>query len=190
MTVGSFLFAYGFALFIEPANIAPGGISGIVVIITRLYPALNSGLVFLMLNIPILIIGALIFGIKFFIGTLYAILLSSVTMSIAERIASPVPLTDPLLMSFIGALISGFGLALVFRVDATTGGTDIIAKLIHKRFANVRLGWIFFILDAVVIILSGVIFGEIYTVVLSAFSAEVTSFVFNYTLYFNFSKKP
>jgi uncharacterized membrane-anchored protein YitT (DUF2179 family) len=97
-------------------------------------------------------------------------------------------LNNALWLSLIGSVISGLGLAIVFRVDATTGGTDIIARLIHKRFARVRLGWIFFTLDVAVILLSGIVFRELQTVILSAFSAAVMSFVFNYFLNFDFSR--
>lgn len=188
VTLGSFLFAYGFALFIEPANVAPGGLAGIVVIISRLYPMLDSGLIFLLLNIPLLVIGAIVFGIKFFLGTLYATLVSSVTMSLAARTVESPIISNVLLMTFIGSVISGIGLAFVFRVDATTGGTDIIARLIHKRYAHIRLGWIFFLLDVAVILISGVIFKEIQTLILSSFSSAVMSFVFNCTLYRKFSR--
>lgn len=188
VTLGSFLFAYGFALFIEPANVAPGGLAGIVVIISRLYPMLDSGLIFLLLNIPLLVIGAIVFGIKFFLGTLYATLVSSVTMSLAARTVESPIISNVLLMTFIGSVISGIGLAFVFRVDATTGGTDIIARLIHRRYAHIRLGWIFFLLDVAVILISGVIFKEIQTLILSSFSSAVMSFVFNCTLYRKFSR--
>ncbi len=189
VTFGSVLFALGFALFIEPANIAPGGLAGIVVIISRLFPHLSTGALFLVLNIPILLIGAVVFGLRFFLGTVYATVISSITMSVCSAFAPSILQSNVLVVTLIGSFISGIGLALVFRVDATTGGTDIIARLIHKRFAHIRLGWIFFILDAAVILLSGIVFGEFETVLLSAISAAVMSFVFNKILYINFSRQ-
>ena len=189
VTLGSILFALGFALFIEPANIAPGGLAGIVVIVSRLFPQLNTGAMFLVLNIPLLFIGAVVFGIRFFLGTVYATIVSSITMSVCSIFALITVESNVLLLCLIGSVISGIGLALVFRVDATTGGTDIIARLLHKRFSRVRLGWIFFALDTVVVLLSGIIFAEIATIILSAISAAVMSLVFNYILYFNFSRQ-
>lgn len=187
VTFGSFLFALGFALFIEPANIAPGGLAGIAVIISGLYPSLDTGSIFLILNLPLLFIGAVVFGVRFFLGTVYATVVSSITMSLCSLVFPNIVIKNALLLSFIGSVISGVGLALVFRVDATTGGTDIIARLIHKRFGHIRLGWIFFILDAAVILLSGIVFGELRTVVISALSAAVMSFVFNQILYGKFN---
>lgn len=192
VTLGSILFALGFALFIEPANIAPGGLAGIVVIVSRLFPQLNTGAMFLVLNIPLLFIGAVVFGIRFFLGTVYATIVSSITMSVCSIFTLITVESNVLLLCLIGSIgsvISGIGLALVFRVDATTGGTDIIARLLHKRFSRVRLGWIFFALDTVVVLLSGIIFAEIATIILSAISAAVMSLVFNYILYFNFSRQ-
>lgn len=189
VTLGSILFALGFALFIEPANIAPGGLAGIVVIVSRLFPQLNTGAMFLVLNIPLLFIGAVVFGIRFFLGTVYATIVSSITMSVCSIFTLITVESNVLLLCLIGSVISGIGLALVFRVDATTGGTDIIARLLHKRFSRVRLGWIFFALDTVVVLLSGIIFAEIATIILSAISAAVMSLVFNYILYFNFSRQ-
>ncbi len=186
LTVGSFLFAYGFALFIEPANIAPGGLTGIVVIISRLYPSLNTGYIFLLLNIPLLLTGAIAFGINFFLKTLYTTIISSVTMTLASRIITSPIIPNVILMTFIGSIICGIGLALVIKADATTGGTDIIAKLIHNHLSRVRIGWIFFIIDAIVILIYGAVFMDWIRVLYSAFSAAVMAFVLNYFLYLNF----
>ena len=88
VTFGSILFASGFTLFIEPLNVAPGGLAGIVVILTKLYPFINTGAFFLLLNIPLLLIGAITFGIKFFFGTVYATLVSSIMMSFSLTVNS------------------------------------------------------------------------------------------------------
>lgn len=189
VTFGSVLFALGFALFIEPANIAPGGLAGIVVIISRLFPHLSTGALFLILNIPILLIGAVVFGLRFFLGTVYATVISSITMSMCSALVPNILHSNVLITTLIGSVISGIGLALIFRVDATTGGTDIIARLIHKRFSHFPLSWIFFVLDTVVVLLSGIIFGEIETVILSSLSAAVMSLAFNHILHYNFSRR-
>lgn len=186
VTFGSILFASGFTLFIEPLNVAPGGLAGIVVILTKLYPFINTGAFFLLLNIPLLLIGAITFGIKFFFGTVYATLVSSIMMSFFSYLFPNILYKNELLFCLIGSVIMGIGLALVFRGDVTTGGTDIIARLIHKRFAKISLGLIFFILDTAIILLSGLIFGEIKTFLLSTFSAAIMSFVFNYILHYIF----
>lgn len=186
LTLGSFLFAYGFALFIEPVEIAPGGLTGIVVIISRLNPSLNTGYIFLLLNTPLLVTGAIVFGINFFLKTMYTTIISSIIMTLASRIILSPIIPNVIVMTFIGSLICGIGLALVIKADATTGGTDIIAKLIHNRFARVRLGWIFFIIDAVVILIYGAVFMDWKKVLYSAFSAAIIAFVLNYFLYLNF----
>ncbi len=186
ITLGCVLFALGFSLFIEPASLAPGGVSGIVVILSHLINEIDTGLFFLLLNLPILIIGGVVFGIRFFIGTVYATLASGVAMSIFSSLF-PSPIShDRFCLSLAGAVLTGVGLGLVFREGATTGGTDIIARLIQKKYPHLRIGYIFIILDSVIVLSSGIVFRDINTIIYSAFAVTVSSLVFNYVLYGGF----
>ncbi len=186
ITLGCVLFALGFSLFIEPASLAPGGVSGIVVILSHFVDKIDSGLFFLLLNLPLLIIGAFVFGVKFFIGTVYATLVSSTVMSLFGALF-PAPLSDDkFCLSLAGAVLTGTGLGLVFREGATTGGTDIIARLIQKKYPYLRIGYIFIILDSAIVLCSGIVFRDINTIIYSAFAVTASSLVFNYVLYGGF----
>ena len=183
ISLGCVIFALGFALFLKPAEIAPGGVSGVAILISHFYPSIDSGIVILMLNIPLLISGAIILGGKFFVGTIWATFFSSVCISFFERILNNTLTDDIFCASLLGALFLGIGLGLVFRENATTGGTDIAVRLIQKRLPHMKSGNIFLIIDSVVVIMSGVIHGDIRTATYSGLSLGLSMFVFNYVLY-------
>ncbi len=186
ITLGSLIFSAGFSLFIEPAEIAPGGLSGLLVLISHIFPNTDSGLAFFLMNLPLLIVGAIVFGWKFFFGTIWATVISSFGMSIIDYFIKDAPTTDIFCLSLAGALFLGVGLGIVFRENATTGGTDIIVRLIQKRFPHLRVGYIFLMIDSVIVIMSGIVFREIETLIYSGFVLSLSSLIFNYTLYGGF----
>lgn len=183
ISLGSFIFAVGFALFLKPAEIAPGGVSGIAILVSHFYPKVDSGIVILALNVPLLIAGALVLGRNFLTGTVWATIFSSVCISVVESIVKITPTDDIFCCALLGALCLGVGLGLVFRENATTGGTDIAVKLIQKKIPHLKSGNIFLIFDSIVVVLSGIVFGNITASTYSGFSLVLSMILLNYVLY-------
>ncbi|WP_048601358.1 YitT family protein [Rubeoparvulum massiliense] len=147
ITAGAFLVALAFNLFLIPARIASGGVSGLSIILfdmTGIRPAyIQWGL-----NIPLFIAGVLILGKQFGIKTLYGTLVLPFFVFLTDQM---VPLShDPLLSALFGGLGVGAGIGLVFRGKASTGGTDLAAQMIHK-YTHWSLGNIVMMIDGMIV---------------------------------------
>ena len=135
ITFTAALYAVGIALFLNPNNLAPGGISGIAIILKKMFPGLPGvGMLILLINIPILAVGIKKFGIKFILSTMYSLIVSSVLIDILPIVFNVNGVTDnKMLASVIGGATFGLGMGLMFRLDTTTGGLDIIVKIIKQK---------------------------------------------------------
>ena len=156
--VASALYAAGVSLFLDPNNLAPGGITGIAVILNRLLP-LSTGMLYLILNIPIVILGLWRFGWRFISRTAFAVLMTSVftdLFSVWGALSS-----DLLLCSLAGGIMMGVGIGMVFRAGGTTGGSDIIIKVLRLRWRHLKTGFLFQCFDFAVVAVSGVVFRDI-----------------------------
>lgn len=159
---------------------APGGFTGLSVILSRICP-LETGTIYLILNIPVIMLGIWKFGWKFTTSTLYAIFVVSIaTNSIAACGAAT---TEPLLGAVFGGALIAVGIGLVFRNSATTGGVDIIVKCLRQKIPHLKTGTLMLMIDAVIVSLSGVIFGNIDSVLYSIIAALTTSYVLDIVLY-------
>ncbi len=190
ITVGCAVYATGFALFLEPVNLAAGGVSGIAVIIVHFLDMLDSGSVIFMLNLPLLITGAVVFGGKFFFGTIWATAASSGMISLFEHIMQHGNLSeDRFLCAMMGALLTGAGMGLIFRYGATTGGTDIVVRLIQRKIPHLKTGYIFLLVDSAIVITAGFVFRDAGTAVYSGISLAVNIFILNLVIYGTKHKK-
>ncbi len=183
ITAGCALYAAGFALFLEPADLAAGGVSGIAVIVTHLWNAIDGGTVIFLLNLPLLIVGSAVFGGRFFFGTVWATTVSSAMISFAEHAVYPPVGDDRYFCAVIGALLTGIGMGLIFRCNATTGGTDIVVHLIQRKMPDVKAGYIFLFVDAAVVLTAWAVFGDIGTMFYSGLALAANTLVLNLTLY-------
>ena len=132
VVLGSFLVALGYVFFIVPHNIVPGGVFGFSIIVNYLinYPI---GMIALCLNIPLLLWGIWVLGGGFGVKTVLSMVLGSVSIDgLTYLLGSPVITKDLLVSSMFGGGVIGLGIALVIRAGATTGGTDIIARILSK----------------------------------------------------------
>lgn len=159
LTAGAVCFALSLTLFLDPASIVTGGVSGIAILVSHMVP-IGVGALFLLLNIPPLAVGIYAFGKRFMAYTLYATLLSSLLAELAAFFTAPLlPLTDdPVLSSLFGGALCGAGLGLIFRAGGTTGGTDIGVKLLRLKFPLVKEGRFFFVIDFSVVLASAIVF--------------------------------
>ncbi|MGN1345547.1 MAG: YitT family protein [Eubacteriales bacterium] len=183
ITLGCALYAAGFALFLEPAHLAAGGVSGIAVLVTHFWEAVDGGTVIFLLNLPLLLVGSLVFGGRFFFGTVWATVVSSGMISLAEHFMYAPIGDDRYFCAVMGALLTGVGMGMIFRCGATTGGTDIVVRLIQRRVPKIKTGYLFLFVDAAVVLASGVVFGDAATVVYSALSLAANTLVLNLMLY-------
>ena len=180
ITAAAFVYAVGVSLFTDPNNMAPGGVTGISIILSRLLPV-STGTFIMLINIPILIFAVWKFGIAFTVSTIYAIaLISSFTNVLSPYGAAT---DDILLAALVGGTLTAVSIGVIFRAGATTGGTDIIVKALRLRFPHLKTGKIFFIADALVVTLSGIVFRDLNAALYAAISATCTSVVMDVVLY-------
>ena len=157
--IGSALFALGFAMFLIPNDINTGGISGLAMILRELLGFGSIGTLTLLMNIPLFLIGGLKIGKRFFAGSLIGMVLSSVLMDLFALIPFATP--EPLIGGLYGGVLCGAGLGLVFMAGASTGGSDILVRLLKKKYRNLPIGSISMMFDAMVVLLTGLVFRDI-----------------------------
>lgn len=180
ITVAAVIYAVAVSLFLDPNSLAPGGVTGIAIILNRI-TGLETGTWMFAVNIPILIIGMWKFGWRFILSTLYCTL----AMSCMTNLLSPVGAltTDPLLAALVGGSLMAVSLGLVFRAGATSGGTDIIVKLLRLQFPHLKTGLLFLLTDAVIVTASAFVFQDIDTALYAGLVVFVNSILLDLVLY-------
>lgn len=181
ITLGCAVFALGFDLFLEPNDLNVGGMSGLAMVLRKLLGFGSIGVLTAMLNVPLFLLGARKLGKKFLFGSLAGMLLSSLFIDLFAGI--PKPGTEILLDSLYGGLFVGAGLGLVFLAGATTGGSDIAAKLLRRRFRSASLGKVMLVIDLAIITLTGIVFRDLSKTLYSALPLAVSSVVMDQLLY-------
>lgn len=179
--LGSAIFSLGFDLFMQPHQINIGGVSGVAMLLTTLVGRGSVGLFSLMINIPLFLLGGHHLGKKFFFGSLVGALACSVFLDLFALLS--IPQTDVMLAALYGGILSGVGIGLVFLGGASTGGTDIVAKLLRRRFRTLPLGRLMLAVDLVVITLTGVVYHDISKALYSAVPLYVSSVVMDGLIY-------
>lgn len=180
ITVGSVLFGVGIGLFIDPNNLAPGGVSGLSIILSRVLQK-ETGTLFLLINIPVMIFGAWKFGKKIIVSTLYATTVISITTNLCEMTQAATQ--EVLLGAIFGGVLSAAGMGIVLKSGSTTGGADIIVKFMKLKLPHVKTGTLFFIIDSMIITLGGIVFGDMDNLLYSVLAAVVTSKILDLVLY-------
>lgn len=178
--IGSFIYACGISLFLDPNNLAPGGLIGIAVILNRM-TGLETGTLFFLLNIPIVMLGLWRFGYRFIASTFFAVVINSLFTNYTTRFG--VVTTDPLLASLAGSILVGVGIGVVFRSGATTGGIDIIIKILREKYKHLKTGFLFLILDVIIVAISGFVFRDFNIIMYALIAVVVSGQVMDYVLY-------
>ena len=157
IAIGTFIYGLGVNFLMRPNGIISGGITGIAMVINYAFPVIPIGVMIFVINIPIFIVGFKVLGWRFLIASLVGMLGLSVFIDLVELFSFP--LTDnPLLAALFSGVITGFGLGLVFLVGASTGGTDIIVKVVRQKHQHFNLGTLVLILDVIIILIYAVTF--------------------------------
>lgn len=168
--IGSIIVAIGYDYFISPHRIVPGGVYGIAIVVHHItkgifpiFPeGLPVGLFGLILNIPLLYAGIRILGPRFGIKTVVGIILTSAFMDLITllRENGEAPLVDDVLLSCVfGGVLIGFGLGLIFKSRATSGGSDIIA-MIFSKYSGIPVGQMLIYVDSVIVLLGLAVFKD------------------------------
>lgn len=180
ITLASFVYGAAISLLIDPNDLAPGGISGLSVVLNRMIP-LETGTIYLLINIPIMLLGIWKFGLKFIISTSWAILMISVSTNLFMPLGA---LTgEPILAAVFGGVFSAVGIGYVMRAGATTGGTDIIVKCLKLKKPHMKTGTLFLGMDIVIILAGGIVFKNADSVLYSLISVAIMSVVLDMILY-------
>ena len=180
ITLASILYGAGTSLFLEPNELVPGGLTGIAMILNRFIP-IGTGTFFLIMNIPIIILAWYKFGGKFIVSTLYAVGCVSVATDLFTGM--PAVTKEPLLAVFMGDILIAFSIATIFKCGATSGGADIIIKLLRLKYPHIRTGRLFMIFDISVVALSGILFRNIDAALYAFIGIFVMSAVMDLVLY-------
>jgi len=169
IVLGSIILAAGFVFFISPYKIVPGGVYGIAIVIHYMTEGLFSwapsglpiGMMGLIMNIPLTIIGIKILGPRFGVKTVVGFVLTSVFMDVITYLFGEAPLVagDALLSSIFGGVLVGLGLGLIFKSKATSGGSDIVAMIIAK-YTKMPLGQLMIYVDSVIVLIGLVVFAD------------------------------
>ena len=179
--LGSALFAFGLVIFLEPNNIAPGGVSGIAMIINYLFPSVPIGLLIIIMNIPLFIAGWKFEGKPFLVKSLFGTLLSSVLIDLFSDVYRYT--SDPLLAAIYGGIMTGSGLGLLFFRGATTGGSDIIGRLLKIKLPHLSMGKLVLGIDFVVVTAAAVTFGHFNYALYALIALYISSIAIDKVLY-------
>ncbi len=180
ITLMALLNAAAISLFIDPHNLAPGGVTGIAVIISRVL-SVETGTLIFALNVPILLFAIWQFGLHFAVSTIYATVLISVFTNLLAPFG---PATDDILLAVLaGGVLYAVSIGLIMKAGATTGGMDIIVKWLRVKLPYLKTGVLFFITDAIIISVSGIVFRNLDVALYAGIIAVVNSVVLDFVLY-------
>lgn len=178
--LGTCIYSGGIGLFLDPNELAPGGVVGLAVIASHSIGG-ETGTWYFLLNVPIILLGWWKFGGKFIIYSFYAIVLNSVFTNLFGIFPK---ITDNLLLAAIaGSIMVGTGIGLVLRVGATTGGMDIIIKLLRRRFPAIKTSTFFITIDILIVTISGFVFKDFNIAMYAFITVVLNGRVMDYILY-------
>lgn len=173
LIVGCILMAVSLNMFFEPHGIAPGGITGLAIVINSFlgFPLWIINLVF---NIPLFIFAYKILSKNDCLKTVLGIIFLTIALKISAPLGTINATNDPILASICGSIIMGISLGLIFRVNGSTGGTDLIGLLANRFFPNLSMAVLMGIADFIIVVLSGISSGQIEIALYSAVSLYAT----------------
>ena len=180
IVVASIIYAVGISLFLDPNNLAPGGVTGISVILNRLTGA-PTGTIYFLINIPIVILGIWKFGFQFMGKTAFAVMMTSFFTNLFVGMGAFTD--DPILAALFGSVLMATGIGLIFRTGATTGGTDIIIKIIRQHFPYLKTGFLFQCTDVIIVAISGLVFKNVNTALYALIAVLINGKALDYVLY-------
>lgn len=180
ITAAALLYSVAISLFLDPNSLAPGGVTGVSIILNRVLKV-PTGTWILIINIPILIVGMWKFGWRFILSTMYCTALTSAFTNLLSTVGAVTE--DPFLAAVAGGSLMAVSLGLIFRSGATSGGTDIIVKLLRIKFPHLKTGFLFLVLDALVVTASAFVFQNIDAALYAGVVVIINSILLDVVLY-------
>lgn len=184
LLAGSFIYGVGTHCFVAPANIAPGGASGLA-LMANFVTGLPVGILTMVINLPLLILAWIYLSGKFALNTAVACTLCSVILDAVVAPVFPVYSGDRLLSSLFGGVIVGIGMALIFMAGSTTGGSDILGYILQKKKPHLSIGRALIIVDGVVLLLSVFVFKNVESGLLGLISLYACTHIIDAIIYGN-----
>lgn len=182
IAAGSLIFALAFNWFFDPNQLGMAGLTGLGQVINVLFPWATVGVVTAVLNIPLFLLGWRLIGGHLLISSLFSMAVSSLAIDGIALVHTFSPM-DPMLACLCGGAMMGLGLGMVFSQGATTGGTDIIARLLKLKFPWLPMGKLVLVPDGVVLALVALVFGQIEAALYGAVAVFVSTKVMDTVLY-------
>ena len=180
IAAAALIYAVGISLFLDPNQLAPGGVTGIAVILNRLVNV-ETGSLYFLLNIPIVLLGIWKFGVRFITKTAYAIVMVSALTNLLSPLGA---LTNDLLIAGVaGGILTAVGIGLIFKAGATTGGTDIIIKILRLKYRHLKTGFLFLCTDIMIVGLSALVFKNIEVAFYALLTVVISGKALDYVLY-------
>lgn len=185
--VGGAVYALGIDLFLEPSGLNPGGITGLSMIIIHAFGVGTVGLITILINLPLFVIGRRNVGKKFFYKSMIGLAAASVFVDLFTLF--PAPKIEPLLAALYGGALTGLGMGMLFSAGGSSGGTDIVARLLKIKFRDVPIGVIISCADLAITLLAGLVFRDISKTLYSIIAIFVIGKVVDSVVYsFDYSK--
>ena len=190
MTVGSLFYAIAIDVFTAPNNIAPGGVTGIATLINYATDgAVPIGLATLAMNVPLLIAAWFIIGKSLVIRTMFGLAVSSVAIDLLEPwVGDIVKMVqgqghEMMLICIFGGVLLGLGVGLILSRGGTTGGSEVMARLLEKRFPHIPVGKLILLVDACVITASGIVYKDLLSPMYAVVLVFLSSLVIDWVVY-------
>mgnify|MGYP002315346104 FL=1 len=182
LLIGSLIYGIGIYMFVVPANIAPGGASGIALMV-NFVTGLPVGTLTLVLNVPLLILAWFYLSKKFAVSTAITTAVCSFVLDFVVPLFIPVYAGDRLLCSLYGGVLVGAGMALIFIAGSTTGGTDILGYILQKKRPHMSIARALMIVDGIILAASIFVFGNIEAALFGLISLYVQTKVIDAIIY-------
>lgn len=181
--LGCAVYALAFDWCFEPNAIGFGGITGLAQIVNHFFPQVNIGILVILFNIPLFLVGWRLFGTHMLISSLTAMALSSLMLDGLAQLVDFPPMEDKLMACVAGGVLLGTSLGFIFLQGATTGGTEIIARLLKLKFAWLPMGKCLLAADLAVVALVALVFRNLGTALYGTVAIYISTMVMDKVLY-------
>lgn len=182
ITIAALFYAVGFNWFYKPNAIGFGGLTGVAQILNAIFPWMPIGVTVVVLNIPLFILGWRLFGDRLLISSLYAMAATSLSIDLVNAIVQFEPM-DPMLATIFGGVLLGGPLGVIILKGATTGGTDLLARLLKLKLTWLPMGKVLLGIDLIVIISSAIAFHRVHSALYGLVAMFIASTVMDAVLY-------
>lgn len=179
---GCFLYALGLNLFLAPNHIAQGGVTGAATLLNYLIPQVTIGQFALLLNIPLFLVAWKFLGVKFLVRSA---IVTTMLSAVIDILALFIPKFDGnlILAAIFGGALSGAGLSLIFLRGATSGGTDVLARLLRLKWPHISMGRVIMMADLCIVTAAGFVYGNLESVLYATIVVFMSSKVIDYIMY-------